>query len=131
MLTATVSRAPEAAAHLEVRRQGRWSSVATQVTDVKGHGCVHRREQVDGRPATYRVRAVAYGGLPRSAPAPVSAASAWGDPALVDGFDGEALGPAWEHRIQFHNPWGRPRMLEGRPLSRGRERGQGTAQRAA
>ena len=42
-------------------------------------------------------------------------ASAWGSPAFVDGFDGVALGPAWEHRIQFHNPWGGRACSKGDP----------------
>ena len=42
-------------------------------------------------------------------------ADAWGSPAFVDGFDGVALGPAWEHRIQFHNPWGGRACSKGDP----------------
>jgi hypothetical protein len=37
----------------------------------------------------------------------------WGAPDFVDEFAGATLGPAWEHRIQFYNPWG------GRGCSKG------------
>lgn len=115
VLTATVSPpARGRTVHLEVRRQGRWSSVATQVSDRKGTVLFTAATRVGGSAATYRVRAVAYGGLPAVRSEPASAA-AWGDPAFLDGFDGEALGPAWEHRIQFHNPWGGRACSQGDP----------------
>ena len=103
-------------AHLEVRRQGRWSVVATARTDADGRVTFTAASTVDGRPATYRVRAAGYGGLARVRSAPVRA-SAWGTPAFVDGFDGVALGPAWEHRIQFHNPWGGRACSQGDPTA--------------
>ena len=99
-------------ASLEVRRQGRWSVVATARTGAGGRVMFTAATTVDVRPAMYRVRAAAYRGLADVRSAPVRA-SAWGSPAFVDGFDGAALGPVWEHRIQFHNPWG------GRSCSRG------------
>jgi hypothetical protein len=39
----------------------------------------------------------------------------WGTPDFVDEFDGAALGPAWEHRIQFYNPWGGRACSKGSP----------------
>jgi len=101
-------------ASLEVRRQGRWSVVATARTGAGGRVMFTAATTVDVRPAMYRVRAAAYRGLADVRSAPVRA-SAWGSPAFVDGFDGAALGPAWEHRIQFHNPWGGRSCSQGDP----------------
>ena len=39
----------------------------------------------------------------------------WDTPDFVDEFDGAALGPAWEHRIQFYNPWGGRACSKGSP----------------
>ena len=41
--------------------------------------------------------------------------TAWGDPGFVDEFAGGALSGAWEHRIQFHNPWGGRSCSKGDP----------------
>jgi hypothetical protein len=113
VLTATVRPTRRGRrAHLEVRSQGHWSPVAPARTGAGGRVTFTAPTTGDGRVATYRVRAAARGrpGDVRSDPVK---ADAWGDPAFVDGFDGAALGSAWEHRIQFHNPWG------GRACSRG------------
>jgi beta-glucanase (GH16 family) len=47
------------------------------------------------------------------------AVSRWGAPDFVDEFDGAALGPAWEHRIQFYNPWGGRACSKGSPSAVG------------
>ncbi len=39
----------------------------------------------------------------------------WGSPDWADEFDGDALGSAWEHRIQFYNPWGGRSCSKGDP----------------
>jgi Glycosyl hydrolases family 16 len=39
----------------------------------------------------------------------------WGAPDFVDEFEGATLGPAWEHRIQFYNPWGGRGCSKGSP----------------
>jgi hypothetical protein len=101
-------------ASLEVRLRDRWSVVATARTDAAGRVMFTAATTVDGRPATYRVQAAQYRGLADVRSAPVRAI-AWGSPAFVDGFDGVALGPAWEHRIQFHNPWGGRACSQGSP----------------
>jgi hypothetical protein len=43
------------------------------------------------------------------------AADDWDAPDFVDEFEGAALGPAWEHRIQFYNPWGGRACSKGSP----------------
>jgi beta-glucanase (GH16 family) len=48
-----------------------------------------------------------------------AAANRWGAPDFVDEFDGAALGPAWEHRIQFYNPWGGRACSKGSPAAVG------------
>ena len=100
--------------HLQVRSQGHWSTVATARSGAAGLVTFTAASRIDGRVATYRVRATAYRGLPGVRSDPVRA-DAWGDPAFLDDFDGEALGTAWEHRIQFHNPWGGRACSKGDP----------------
>jgi hypothetical protein len=39
----------------------------------------------------------------------------WGAPDFVDEFEGATLGPAWQHRIQFYNPWGGRACSKGSP----------------
>ena len=63
--------------------------------------------------ATYRVVALPSRRLPAVTSRAVHAA--WGAPDFVDEFDGGALGPAWEHRIQFYNPWGGRACSKGDP----------------
>ncbi len=99
---------------LEVRRHGRWSTVETARLDSHGRVAFTARTTVAGRVATYRVRATAYGNLARARSEPVRA-DAWGAPAFVEEFEGESLGPAWEHRIQFYNPWGGRSCSKGDP----------------
>jgi beta-glucanase (GH16 family) len=115
VLTATVRpKAWGRPTHLEVRHQGRWSPVATASTGAGGRVMFTAPTTIDGRAATYRVRAAAFGALGDVHSEPVRA-DAWGSPAFVDGFDGVALGPSWEHRIQFHNPWGGRACSKGDP----------------
>ncbi len=72
------------------------------------------RTRVDGHPATYRVRALADGTLPGVRTRGVRT-DAWGAPDFVERFTGGALGPAWEHRIQFYNRWGGRSCSKGDP----------------
>ena len=95
---------------LEVRRAGRWKAVERSRVDASGR--VTFTAAVG--PATYRVSAAAYRDLPATSTEPV-ASSSWGAPAFVDTFDGAALAPAWEHRIQFYNPWGGRSCSKGDP----------------
>jgi len=101
-------------ARLEVRRSGRWSTVATARSGTAGRVTFTAPTRVDGAAATYRVQADAYDSLPAVRSEPVRA-DAWGDPAFLDDFDDEALGSSWEHRIQFHNPWGGRACSKGDP----------------
>jgi hypothetical protein len=101
-------------ARLQLRRHGHWSPVDTARLDDDGRVAFTAPTRVSGRPATYRVRATVYGRLPGVRSAPVRA-DAWGRPAFVEQFEGDALGPAWEHRIQFYNPWGGRSCSKGDP----------------
>lgn len=98
---------------LELRRHGHWKRVDS--TRIKGERVAFTpRTRVGGRAATYRVRALAYGGFRGVKSDPVRT-NAWGHPGFVEEFDGDALGPAWEHRIQFYNPWGGRSCSKGDP----------------
>jgi len=66
--------------------------------------------------ASYRVVAQPYRGLPHKQSTPVES-DAWGDAYFVDEFSGAGLGPAWEHRIQFYNPWGGRACSKGSPAA--------------
>jgi hypothetical protein len=102
--------------YLEVRRAGRWSPVTSARLDAQGRVRYTARTRVEGRPAVYRVRASAYQGLPAVHTKPVRT-DAWGSPTFVERFDGDALGPSWEHRIQFYNPWGGRSCSKGDPAA--------------
>jgi beta-glucanase (GH16 family) len=98
---------------LEVRRDRSWVVVARSRLDAAGRASF-AAPPATGGPATYRVSASAYRGLREKSTRPVGSA-AWGAPGFVDTFDGVTLGPAWEHRIQFYNPWGGRSCSKGDP----------------
>ena len=95
---------------LEVRRNGGWRVVERSRLDARGRASLTAQVGT----ATYRVTAARYGGLPAKSTEPVGS-TPWGAPAFVDTFDGQALEPAWEHRIQFYNPWGGRSCSKGDP----------------
>jgi beta-glucanase (GH16 family) len=66
--------------------------------------------------ASYRVVAQSYRGLSQRQSTTV-ASDTWGDAYFDDEFSGAALGPAWEHRIQFYNPWGGRACSKGSPAA--------------
>jgi hypothetical protein len=82
--------------------------------DRRGRATFTATGRANGPCSDYRVAAASYGGLPdvRSHWMP---SRAWGAPSFVDEFDGDSLGPAWEHRIQFYNPWGGRSCSKGDP----------------
>jgi hypothetical protein len=103
-------RATNRPIRLEQRVHGSWRRVDTVRTDAHGHA------QFLVRPGGTSYRAVArtWRGRPavRSGPTP-----AWGAPDFADEFGGSELGPAWEHRIQFYNPWGGRACSKGDPAA--------------
>jgi hypothetical protein len=99
---------------LERRRNGEWVTAGRSRQDSAGRAAFTAPRLVGGKPATYRLTASAYGQLPEKSSKPVRS-TAWGEPAFVDTFDGTALGPAWQHRIQFYNPWGGRACSKGDP----------------
>jgi hypothetical protein len=100
-------------AALDLWRHGHWKRVDSARL-VGGKVLFTPRTRVGGRAATYRVRALAHPGLPAVRTKPVRT-NAWGDAGFTEEFDGAALGPAWEHRIQFYNKWGGRSCSKGDP----------------
>ena len=66
--------------------------------------------------AIYRAVAQSYRGLAAKRSTSVDATT-WSTPDFVDEFDGTTLSPAWEHRIQFYNPWGGLACSAGSPAA--------------
>ena len=96
---------------LDQRIGSTWRPVTTEVTDDEGHVQFFVASNTT---AAYRVVALPW----RSFPALRSdRVATWGAPDFVDEFDGLALGPAWEHRIQFYNPWGGRACSKGDPAA--------------
>ena len=98
---------------LELRRGGSWVVVDRSRLDPAGRASFATPSSAGG-PATYRVSAAAYRDLPEKSTGSVGSA-AWAAPAFLDTFDGATLGSAWEHRIQFYNPWGGRSCSKGDP----------------
>jgi beta-glucanase (GH16 family) len=98
---------------LELRRSGTWRLVERSRLDSAGRASFAALPPAGG-PATYRVTAAAYRGLPEKSTKPVDSPE-WGAPAFIDTFDAATLAPAWEHRIQFYNPWGGRSCSKGDP----------------
>jgi hypothetical protein len=99
---------------LERKQDGAWVTARRSRQDAGGRVTFTAPRLVGGRAVAYRVIAAAYGRLPEKSSAPVRS-TAWGSPAFVDTFDGAALGSAWQHRIQFYNPWGGRACSKGDP----------------
>jgi beta-glucanase (GH16 family) len=90
-----------------------WRRTGTAMTDENGRATIF----VPPRSGSfYRAVAKSHRGLDptRSASVP---ADIWGDPDFVDEFDGTTLSDAWEHRIQFYNPWGGRSCSKGSPAA--------------
>jgi beta-glucanase (GH16 family) len=101
---------------LERRQLGLWKVVDEARLGKDGKLTFTASTRVGGRAATYRVRATEYKGLDSVHSEPVRA-DAWGQPAFVDQFAGETLGPAWQHRGQMYNPWGGRNASMGSPAA--------------
>jgi hypothetical protein len=99
---------------LERKSDGRWLRVDRTRQDRGGRVSFSAARLVHRRPVTYRVTALEYRHLAEVSSNPVRS-TAWGAPAFQDTFDGDQLGPAWQHRIQFYNPWGGRACSKGDP----------------
>jgi hypothetical protein len=95
---------------LQVWRRHGWRNIARDVTT--RHGLVELFTQ-RRMGAGYRVVAEPWRGLPRLRSSAVR--DSWGAPDFADEFGGNALSSAWEHRIQFYNPWGGRSCSKGDP----------------
>jgi beta-glucanase (GH16 family) len=100
---------------LERRTTHGWQPKATVVTNAAGTADFHVPTLRNGL-GTYRAVAQSYRGLDAKRSSG-TVSSSWGAPDFVDEFDGAGLGPAWEHRIQFYNPWGGRACSKGSPAA--------------
>lgn len=98
---------------LQERRAGRWRTVQHERTAGRGRVAFWVPSAIGRRATTYRVVAEPWHGLPAAQSR--AARQRWRAPDFVDEFDGATLGPAWEHRIQFYNPWGGRACSKGDP----------------
>jgi hypothetical protein len=91
----------------------KWRRTGTAVTNENGQATIFVPPRLG---SSYRAVAKSYRGLgpARSASVP---ADVWGDPDFVDEFDATTLSLAWEHRIQFYNPWGGRSCSKGSPAA--------------
>ena len=98
---------------LERRQDGSWKAVDKARLGANGRVSFSAPTRIGGqRSHLPRARRRLRRPAQRRTPMPVRT-NAWGAPAFVDTFNGNALGPAWEHRGQAYNPGGRPVGLEG------------------
>jgi hypothetical protein len=113
----TVSVTPAVAGrriHLERRTGAQWHRMRVARTDRHGRATFFVPAKRSGRWVSYRATAESFRGLPRKRSARVGSGS-WGAPDFIDQFDGDQLDAAWQHRIQFYNPWGGRACSKGDP----------------
>jgi beta-glucanase (GH16 family) len=99
---------------LQVRRDAGWEALATKRQDVRGRAQFAAAAAVDGEPLTYRVRAMAFGGLRARTSTPVSTAR-WLEPTWTDEFSGTELGREWSTRGREHGMGNRRSCSKGDP----------------
>jgi hypothetical protein len=68
-----------------------------------------------GRHPAYRATAAPYGALPAARSR--AKVDPWTKVVFDEEFTGNKLDDAWDHRIQFYNPWGGRRCSKGSPLA--------------
>jgi beta-glucanase (GH16 family) len=91
-----------------------WVTVDRARTDHDGWVSFTAPRLLRGHGVTYRATTSARPGY-RADASPAVRSTAWGAPAFDDQFSGTALGPAWENRIQFYNPYGGRSCSKGSP----------------
>lgn len=82
---------------LQVQHGETWAAVALVRQDERGRAQFAATAAVDGRPLTFRVRAMASDGLRALTSGPVSTAR-WLDATWTDEFSGSGLDSVWSHR---------------------------------
>jgi hypothetical protein len=114
VLTAAVSP-PRAGRTVTLQRRGRsgWRTSATRATTADG---LAEFFVPQGRAAAYRAVALSSNGRVEGSSEVVDPEQ-WGAADFVEEFAGETLGPAWQHRIQFYNPWGGRACSKGSPAA--------------
>ena len=87
---------------LQVQRGVVWAAVAATRQDARGRAEFAAAASEDGRPLTYRVKAMASRGLRALRSDPVSTAR-WLEPTWTEEFSGSSLDPVWHHRGLAHH----------------------------
>jgi beta-glucanase (GH16 family) len=99
---------------LQVQRGLSWRWVDSVRQDRDGRAQFAARASLDGRPLTYRVKAVPRRGLDAIVSQPVTT-ERWLTPTWTDEFSGTALAPGWNHRGQAYEPKSLRRCSKGDP----------------
>jgi beta-glucanase (GH16 family) len=99
---------------LQVREGESWRAVTTRRQDRLGRVQFAAAAAVDGKPLTYRVKAMASRSTSPVKSAPVSTAR-WLDATWTDEFDGSHLDPVWNHRGREYAHGSRRSCAKGDP----------------
>ena len=87
---------------LSQKRGGAWETVDTGLQDRRGAVEFSAPYGSANAAHVYRVTAVANEELPEEVSAPART-DRWGQPTFDDGFEGDALGASWSHRLQGYS----------------------------
>lgn len=101
---------------LQQRHGNSWTKIAMDRLDGQGRVEFSVPTRRDGRPVKYRATERPAGGLTGRHTKTVRSTS-WGNPDFLDEVEGTTLGPAWNQRIQFPNPWGGRECSKGSPAA--------------
>ena len=99
---------------LQVQEGEGWRAVASRRQDGLGRVQFPAAAAVDGRPLTYRVKAMASSTTNPFTSSPVSTAR-WLDATWTDEFDGSHLAPVWNHRGREYAHGSRRSCAKGDP----------------
>jgi beta-glucanase (GH16 family) len=99
---------------LQVQEGESWRAVTTRRQDRLGRVQFAAAAAVDGKPLTYRVKAMASRSTSPVKSAPVSTAR-WLDATWTDEFDGSHLDPVWNHRGREYAHGSRRSCAKGDP----------------
>ena len=99
---------------LQVQEGESWRAVTTRRQDRLGRVQFSAAAAVDGKPLTYRVKAMASRSTSPVKSAPVSTAR-WLDATWTDEFDGSHLDPVWNHRGREYAHGSRRSCAKGDP----------------
>jgi beta-glucanase (GH16 family) len=99
---------------LQVQEGEAWRAVASRRQDRLGRVQFAASAAVDGKPLTYRVKAMPSSSTSPFTSAPVSTAR-WLEATWTDEFDGSELGPDWNHRGREYAHGSRRSCAKGDP----------------